>query len=89
MLIFRDFLFQTRLGKNKYTCKSCYEWENEQTHPLTTPAPGTVGKIKIMIARTSFKSIIYIVKLGDTGVYLFLFFAQNIICRYSLEPSMF
>ena len=31
----------------------------------------------------------YIVKLGFTGVYFFLIFAQNIDCGYTLEPPHF
>ena len=36
---------------------------------------------------TAVKSHFYIVKVGNTGVYLFfLFLIQNIDCGYSLEP---
>ena len=39
------------------------------------------------IILTPLKSHFYIVKLGFTGVYIiFLMFAQNIDCGYSLEP---
>ena len=61
--------------------------------PITVCLTGLDRSDRLSITKTSLynfdplKPHFYIVKLGFTGVYIiFLISAQNIDCRYSLEP---
>ena len=61
--------------------------ENESESQIPDEEKCCVSRKHAYIMLTPLKSHFYIVKLGFTGIYIIvLISAQNIDCRYSLEP---